>query len=216
MKTRMIPTLAFFLLCTTFATAGTVYENGSVSGDYASWRFDHQGWVSDTFTVSGGNSTIDGLSIWVLIFMTDHNPGAEVVISSQVNGGGNVYFDRQVQFSTESNCYANYWGYNECQETANWTNGPTLPDGTYWITLKNGTIPSGADFGWDQNSGFGCQSAGCPSQAQIDQLGTIPSEAFTILGTPGGTKQPSPKTTSLLTFGTGFLGLVTIIRRKLV
>ena len=33
---------------------------------------------------------------------------------------------------------------------------------------------------WDENSGVGCQSPGCPSQAQENTLGTIPSEAFSL------------------------------------
>jgi uncharacterized repeat protein (TIGR03803 family) len=35
---------------------------------------------------------------------------------------------------------------------------------------------------WDENSGVGCQSPGCPSQAQENTLGTIPSEAFSLEG----------------------------------
>ena len=45
--------------------------------------------------------------------------------------------------------------------------------------------------------------------------GTIPSETFTLLGTGGGAKESSPKTTSLLMFGAGFVGMVGIVRRKL-
>jgi hypothetical protein len=215
MRSKWILTIAFAVLCSMFAAADTIYDNGPVSGDYASWRFNSPNTVSDSFTVSSGNSTISGLSIWVLIFMTDHNPTAELVISSQASGGGTIYFDQVVQFA-ESNCYANLWGYNQCQETANWTTGPVLPNGTYWVTLKNGSIPSGADFGWDQNSGFGCNSPGCPSQAQL-RAGTIPSETFTILGTRGGENQKTgtPTTMSLLMFSVGFIGLVGLAHRKL-
>ena len=63
-------------------------------------------------------------------------------------------------------------------------------------------------------SGVGCNSPGCPSQAE-NSFGTIPSEAFTILGTPDGSKSSTPKTTSLLMFGAGFLGVVGIIRKNI-
>jgi hypothetical protein len=212
MKARLLLLSTFVLLWSLAAAAGTIYENGPVSGDYSAYRFNSPNFVSNSFRVSGGNSTINGLSIWVLIFMTDHNPTAEVTITSQPNGG-TVYFDQTIQF-TESNCYANGWGYNICLETVSWTNGPALQDGTYWVTLKNGSIPSGADFGWDQNSGFGCSSPGCPSQAQYS-FGTIPSEAFTLLGTSGENKGAAPKTTSLLLFSSGFVGLLGLVRRSL-
>lgn len=215
MKSSLISIAAFLCFCTVLATADTIYENGPVSGDYVGWRFDGPPSTSNSFTVSGGNSTIDGMSFWVVIFVTDHNPEAEVIISSQSNGGGTVYFDQTVQFSTETNCYANYWGLNLCQETTTWTGGPTLPNGTYWVTLRHGTVPSGGYLGWDQNAGYDCHSAGCPSQAFETFEGTIPSEAFTIMGTSGGSKPSTPKTTSLLLFGSGFVGVLGMVRRKL-
>lgn len=214
MKRRLM-LLAAILCLTAMAGAQTIYENGPVSGVNQEPRFDHSNSVSNTFTVSGGNSTVTGVSIWIMIGIADHNPGAEVIISSGQNGGGTVYFDRTVQFSNETNCYANLWGYNNCQETTNWTGGPTLPNGSYWVTLRHGTVPSGSDFGWDENAGFDCQSQGCPSQAYQQFVGTIPSEAFTILGTTGGDASSSPKTTSLLMFGAAFFGMVRIVRNKI-
>jgi hypothetical protein len=215
-RTTFVLTMTLLLLCSVAPAANTIYENGPVSGDYFAWRFNSPNTVSDSFTVSSGTSTISGLSIWAFIFMTDHNPGAEVVISSGVNGGGTVYFDQTVQFATESNCYANLWGNNECMETANWAGGPNLPNGIYWITLKNGTIPSGSAFGWDQNAGVGCNSPGCPSQASL-RVGTIPSEAFTILGSSSGESQKNdpPSTMGVLMLTGGFVSLVGLVHRKL-
>jgi len=198
---------AFVLFCSMSVVAQSIYENGQVSFDSTAWSFvGSRYWTSDTFTVSAANSTITGVSIWVQLFVTDHDPTAELTITSQANGG-TVYFDEILQFS-ESDCQANGWGYNICEETASWTNGPVLPSGTYWVTLKNGSLPSGGPAWWMQNSGAGCHSPGCPSQAKFYPGSTIPSEAFTILGTSGGSKSATPKTTSLLTFGAGFVGLV--------
>jgi len=212
MRTGLV--FLFVFLCSALAMAGTIYDNGPVNGNLNSYAFDGQFlYVSNTFTVAGGDSTITGISIWVWIFPTDHNPTAEVSITSQPNGG-TVYFDQVVQFSQESNCYTDGFGLMICQETANWINGPALSNGTYWINLKNGSFPSGDKIFWDQNNGAGCQSSGCPSQAR-DSIGTIPSEAFTVLGSSGSQTESTPQTSRLLMFGGGFVWVVGMVRRSL-
>jgi hypothetical protein len=108
---------------------------------YGAQAFYSTYWVSDTFVVSSGTPTTNGISIWTWGWPTDHALTAEVTITSQPNGG-TVYFDQVIQFS-ESNCYADGFGFNHCQRTANWNSGPVLNDGTYWVTLKNGSFPSG-------------------------------------------------------------------------
>jgi hypothetical protein len=72
----------------------------------------------------------------------------------------------------------------------------------------------GDPFYWDENSG--------PSLASESSVGSIPSEAFTILGsntstfdvttTTGGSV---PEPTSIMLFGSGILGLASLVRRKL-
>lgn len=215
MMTRVLLLLATLLLAPMMVTAGTVYDNGpqDIHEGYGAYGLTGAFWVSNTFTVSSGTPTINGLSIWIWMFPGNHNPAAQLIISSQANGGGTIYFNQMVQF-TESNCYADGFGFNHCEETANWNNGPALSNGTYWVTLENASFPSGDGVFWDANAGAGCQSTGCPSEAQWTH-GTIPSETFTILGTGGGAKESSPKTSSLLMFGVGFVGLVGIVRRKL-
>jgi hypothetical protein len=215
MMTRIVSLLATVLLVPMMVVAGTVYENGpqDIHEHYGAYGLTSPFWVSNTFTVSTGTPTVTGLSIWIWVFPGNHNPSAQLLLSSQVNGGGTVYFNQMVQFA-ESNCYADGLGFSHCEETATWNNGPALANGTYWVTLKNGSFPSGDAIFWDTNAGAGCQSQGCPSQAQWS-TGTIPSETFTILGTSGEDGGTSPKTTSLLMFGTGVVGLVGIVRRKL-
>ncbi|MFZ0315211.1 MAG: choice-of-anchor tandem repeat GloVer-containing protein, partial [Candidatus Korobacteraceae bacterium] len=88
-----------------------------------------------------------------------------------------------VNFMQQGGCSGNEYGYNICTETATF-NGPTLNPGTYWVNLQNAMIPSGDPVYWDENSGYGCQSSGCPSEAQENSVGTIPSESFTIEGNP--------------------------------
>ena len=82
---------------------------------------------------------------------------------------------------------------------------------TYWLNLQNAVISSGDPVFWDENSGKGCTSNGCPSSASESAVGTIPSEAFTI--NPGSGTVPEPS--SIMLFGSGILGLAGLLRRKL-
>jgi hypothetical protein len=80
----------------------------------------------------------------------------------------------------------------------------------YWLNMQNATSAQGNPVFWDENSGVGCQSQGCPSQASESAVGTIPSETFDIRGT--GT---IPEPGSILLFGSGILGIAGLLRRKL-
>ena len=53
------------------------------------------------------------------------------------------------------------------------------------MNLQNASVPSGDPVYWDENSGVGCESGGCPSQAYDNSVGTIPSESFTMDGSGG-------------------------------
>ena len=119
---------------------------------------------------------------------------------------------------TQSNCSTNSYGYNVCVESGSF-NGPAF-SGTAWLTLQNANVPSGDPVYWDENSGVGCQSNGCPSSAQENTNGTIPSEAFTLqMGATTSTSTSStgttPEPSSIMLFGSGILGLAGVLRRKL-
>ena len=94
-------------------------------------------------------------------------------------------------------------------------NGPTLGNGTYWLNLSNAVANTGDPVYWDENSGMGCTSPGCPSQASENSVGTIPSESFTLLGssTSGGGTVPEPG--SLLLVAGGFISLAGVLRRRM-
>jgi hypothetical protein len=89
------------------------------------------------------------------------------------------------------------------------------------VNLENAIVPSGDPVYWDENSGVGCTSPGCPSQAQDNDCiagahgnySCIPSEAFTLYGDVSGSTVPEPS--SLVLFATGFLGVTAVLRRKL-
>jgi hypothetical protein len=213
-KTKMCrPVLLAALAIATAAPAWAqvLYENGPINGQTDAWTINFGFVVSDSFTISTGNSTVNGLSFGAWLFAGDTLQSAEVSISSEPFGGTN-YFDQQVNF-TQSGCFVNNYGFDVCTETGSF-NGPTLSNGNYWVNLLNAVSSQGNPVYWDENSGIGCHSEGCPSQAcEAGCLGTMPSEAFSVLGTSSGAGSvPEPAT--LLLFGSGVLTVVGFIRRR--
>jgi uncharacterized repeat protein (TIGR03803 family) len=156
-----------------------IYDNGPINGNTDAWTINFGFITSDSFTVSSGGATITGGTFGMWLFSGDTLTSAELSITAGENGGTS-YFDQTVSF-TQTGCVMNEYGYNVCTETASF-NGPNLNAGTYWVNLQNANVPSGDPVYWDENSGVGCTGTGCPSSASQNSVGTIPSEAFTILG----------------------------------
>jgi uncharacterized repeat protein (TIGR03803 family) len=150
------------------------YENGPVNGQDLGWTINFGFSVSNSMLV---NDTVTGFNFWIWLIPGDTLTSVEVQIGAAAFG--NELFDQTLNF-TASNCFSNQFGYNVCLESAT-LSGPIL-SGNAWVTLLNASVPSGDQAYWDMNSGAGCSSPGCPSQAQENTLGTIPSESFTILG----------------------------------
>jgi hypothetical protein len=205
-----IASLSLLALCLVAlpAMADTVYDNGPINGTTDGWTINFGFAVSDTFTVSGGGATITGLAFGAWLFPGDVLQSAEVLIGTSEFSGD--LFDGVANF-TQSNCVGNQYGFNVCTETGNFS-GPALGDGSYWLTLQNASVNTGDPIYWDENSG--------PSQASENSVGTVPSEAFTVLGT-GGTSTTTttggtvPEPSSIMLFGSGILGLAGVLRRKL-
>ena len=194
------------------ASAQILYENGPINGETDGWTINLGFVVSDSFTISTGNSHITGVSFGAWLFAGDTLQSAEVSFTSEPFGG-TTYFDQQVNF-TQSGCFVNNYGYDVCTETGNFS-GPTLGNGTYWLNLLNAMVNNGDPVYWDENSGVGCHSPGCPSEGSNGGIGTLPSESFTILGSPtsGTGSVPEPGTLALV--GGGFFAIVETLRRRL-
>src|SRR5579871_371739 len=208
MVTRcLLLALCFFVALT--ASAQTLYENGPINGETDAWTINFGFVVPDSFTISTGSSTITGLSFGAWLSPGDLLQSVEVAITSEPLGG-TTYFDQHVSF-TQSGCFVNNYGFDVCTETGSF-NGPTLNDGTYWVNLENAVSSMGNPVYWDENSGIGCHSPGCPSQAG-GGLGSIPSEAFSILGTSSGTGTV-PEPGRLLLFAGGLLASAGLFRRR--
>ena len=203
-----VASLSVLALCLAVvpAMAQTLYSNGPINGNTDAWTINFGFVVSDSFTTSP-NATVTGLQFGAWLFPGDVLQTAEVSITS-AEFGGTTFFDQVVSFTQSTGCPTNGFGYQVCTETGNFTT--TLAGGTYWLNLQNAVVNSGDPIFWDENSG--------PSSASENSVGTIPSEAFTILGSESTTTTTStttPEPSSILLFGSGILGLAGVIRRKL-
>ena len=205
MKLR-ITSLLLLALCLAAvpAMAQTLYTNGPINGTTDAWSINFGFVVSDSFTLSSP-STVDQLMFGTFSFPGDLLQTAEVEITS-AEFGGTTYTDQVVSFS-QSNCHGNQYGFNVCTETGN-LSPVNLAAGTYWLNLDNAVVQTGDPIYWDENSG--------PSRASESEVGTIPSESFTILGGTNSTSSTSvPEPSSIMLFGSGVLGLASLLRRKL-
>ena len=155
-----------------------IYDNGPINGTTDAWTINFGYITSDSFTVTQGNGTpITGMSFGAWLVEGDTLESAQLSITSGENGGTS-YFNQTLNF-TQSACSANQYSYNVCTETSSSFN-VSLNNGTYWVNLQNATTADGEPIYWDENSGVGCTSPGCPSSASQSSVGTIPSESFTI------------------------------------
>ena len=218
MKMR-IASLSLLALCLTLAALPAmaqtdVYDNGPVNGQVDAWTVNFGFAVSDTFHISSA-TTLTGLDFWAWLEPGDTATSVEVAI------GSTGYFTNDIMDTTvsltQSNCFSNNFGLDVCNEHA--TLNQAIGSGNYFLTLENAATVEGEPVYWDENSGVGCTTTGCPSSAQENTLGTVPSEAFTLSGsgtttsTTSGTSTPEPS--SIMLFGSGILGLAGVLRRKL-
>jgi hypothetical protein len=199
--------LCLLALCLTLAAlpamAADIYDNGPINGTTDAWTINFGFVVSDTFIV-GGEARVIGLQFGAWLFPGDVLQSAEVSITSS-EFGGTTYTDQVVNFS-QAGCIGNQYGYNVCTEAGSLAgNGVVLAAGIYWLNLQNASVANGDPVYWDENSG--------PSSASENSVGTIPSEAFTILA---GELVTVPEPSSFMLFGSGLLGLAGLLRRKLL
>ncbi len=187
------------MLGTDKARAGFIYDNGPIAGITAvTLTFPAK---SDSFTLNSAASlTQIQLGLWTY-------PG-DVPLSVQwsigttpfgndVNGGGIAALDN----SSAGSAYGIYPLFESTfAATGN------LAAGTYWLSLQNGTASNGDPIYWDQNGG--------PSSAEIQYVGSIPSNSFQISGGPANAT-PAPSSLCLLGVSAAVLGFVGWHRRKL-
>jgi len=202
------------ILCLALAAipAWADYDNGPINGTTDGWTINFGYIVSDTFVSDG--STVTGFYFGVWEFPGDTLSSVDWSITSGENSG-TVYGSGTASGGNLSDSFvsSNQYGYNIDHIRVTGLNVSVTSGTTYWLNLQNAAVPSGDPVYWDENSGAGCKSSGCPSSASESALGTIASEAFTvnISGSGGMTPEPS----SIMLFGSGILGLAGLLRRKL-
>ena len=122
------------------ATAQQLYNDGPIFGEFDGWTINFGFIVSDSFTISGGMSSVTGMSFGAWLSPGDTMNTVQLSITSSENGG-TTYFD-QVVSVVQSGCGTNQYGFDVCTETANF-NGPSLNNGTYWVNLQNAVTTDG-------------------------------------------------------------------------
>jgi PEP-CTERM motif len=187
------------------------YDNGPINGTVDAWTINFGFIVSDTFTAGG--SSVTGFAFGAHEFPGDTVTSVDWSITSAENGGttfgsgtasGNNLTDKFLS--------TNQFGFQIDEIIVSGLNVPTTTGTAYRLNLQNAVVPSGDPVYWDENSGVGCMSNGCPSNASENTVGTIPSESFTVSGANGGS---TPEPSSFMLFCSGILGVAAVLRRKL-
>jgi hypothetical protein len=208
----LIVSCCFVFTAAPAAAQQTLYDNGPINGQTDAWSINFGFFVDDTFEISGGSARVTGMAFGVWLSPGDVLQSVELSITSEPDYG-TFYFDGVVT-PTASGCALNSYSYDVCNETVSF-DGPTLNNGTYWVTLANAVATNGDPVYWDENDGIGCSSPGCPSTAKEDgNEGSIPSESFTILGTTQTGTGSTPEPSSLVLFGSGVMAAIGVLRRK--
>jgi len=215
MKTRIASLMLFCLAFVPLSSAQVLYDDGPINGTTNAYTINFGYLVSDTITLAH-NATVGGLDLGVWEFVGDQVLKLDWSITSEQNGG--TIYGMATASVTDTFISVNQFGY-DIDELSATISGPNLNAGTYWLNLQNAVSKQGNPVFWDENSGVGCKGddgmgGGCPSQACDNTClngSNTPPESFDILGTSGQTPEPS----SFVLFGSGFLGMAGVLRRKL-
>jgi uncharacterized repeat protein (TIGR03803 family) len=159
---------------------GNRYDNGPYNGTTDAWTINFGFAISDSFTGSG---TINGIHfVYWDASSTDLLTTVDLSVGSTSFGGT----PQTLTGVTNTFLGINQYGYNLYQADYSFSG---VQSGPGYVTLSNACTTSGCSVSnpiyWDENSGIGCQSPGCPSTAYENNLGSIPSESFSLDGSGG-------------------------------
>jgi hypothetical protein len=198
-------TIACLMLGVAPAMADSLYSNGAYNGTTDAWTINFGFSVSDSFTVAANQSIEDLHFVYWDASSSDLLTTVDMAVGSTSFGGT----PQTLTGVTNTFLGTNQYGYELYRADYSFSNIPW--SGAGYVTLSNACSTSGCSVSnpiyWDENSG--------PSTAYENTLGSIPSEAFTLTGTCGANCGPTPEPSSIMLFGSGMLGLVGVLRRKL-
>jgi hypothetical protein len=192
------------------ASADNLYNNGPVMGTVDGWTINYGFDVSDSFTLRR-TSTIQSFDFTVWTLPGDPPLTVDWSISSAANGG--TIFGSGTANLTTQYLFTNQLGFDVDEETVTGLD-VKLSFRNAWLNLQNAVTQQGNPLYWDENSGIGCISVGCPSLGEESSVGSIPSETFDINGAVQGGTLAEPS--SMILLGSGILGLTTLVRRRML
>jgi PEP-CTERM motif len=202
------------VLCLALATmpAWADYNDGPINGTVDGWTINFGYIVSDTFVPDRDSVTGFMFGAWEFPGDTLTSVGWSV---TQGENFGTVYGSGTASGSnlTDQFISTNQYGYDIDKITVTGLNVAVTSGATYWLNLQNAAVPSGDPVFWDENSGIGCTSPGCPSMPSENTVGTIAPESFTVNTHSQGT---TPEPSSFILIGSGVIGIAGVLRRKLL
>ena len=155
---------------------GLIYDNGPVNGTVDAWTINFGFVVSDSFPAAQNN--VSGFDFGAWEFPGDTLLSVDWSITTDPNGvcPGSTCLDSGTAGVTDSFISSNQFGFNIDEISVSGLNVST-GEGTVYLNLQNAVVNTGDPIYWDENSG--------PSLAYQNEVGTIPSEAFNVVGSGG-------------------------------
>ena len=162
-----------------------LYDNGPYNGTTDAWTINFGFSTSESFT---GGGPVTGLH-----FVYWDASTSDLLTTVDISIGSTSFGGTPQTLTGVTNTFLgmNQYGYALYQADYSFSGG----SGSY-ITLSNACTTSGCSVSnpiyWDENSGVGCTSQGCPSTAYESTIDSIPSEAFSLDGGPPPPPPPLP------------------------
>ena len=151
------------------------------------------------WVASGNTPTTVSYEIGTDAFGTELGSGTVAL-----NNNGNSHF-----------LFTNTFGYDIYAVTIPVASSPMTAGNTYWLSLSNANDSGNSgSMAWDiPNGGLGTSGITCNFRQSGTNFGDcgVGGESFTLIGDSAGSPEPG----SLLLLGTGLVGIVGVIRRKI-